>query len=114
MKRSERTTNKLWPILEPQEDWHPITWAILNTAALLAVATPFLMALAGLAGGLWVVNGIQSILLDWLIWFPRFVMTATYAAKLCMVVFTGRVLWMMVPSIPELVDGARAAVRDET
>lgn len=114
MKCSENITSKLWPIIEPDEDWHPITWAILNTAALLAVATPFLTALACLSGGLWVANGIQSILLDWLTWSPRFVMTATYAAKLCMVIFTGRVLWLMVPGIPALVEGARAAVRDET
>lgn len=114
MKRGESTTDKLWPIIEPDGDWHPIAWAILNTAALLAVATPFLMALACLSGGLWVANGIQSILLDWLTWSPRFVTTSTYAAKFCMVVFTGRVLWMMVPSIPQLVESARAAIRDET
>lgn len=114
MKNEDNTGTRLWPIIEASEDWSPIAWAILNTGALLAVATPFLMALGCLSCGLWIANEIQSIALDRLAASPRMVTNGAYAVKLCMVAFTANILWRMVPSIPTLVEGARAVVRDET
>lgn len=113
MKSDNNISTGLWPIIEANEDWSPMAWAILNAGALLAVATPFLMALGLLSCGLWIANGMQSLLLDWLGASPL-VTNATYAIKLCMVAFVARMLWMMVPFIPQLIEGARAVVRDET
>lgn len=114
MKDDNNIGAGLWPIIEVNEDWSPMAWAILNAGALLAVATPFLMALGLLSCGLWMANGMQSLLLDWLGAHTQVVTNATYALKLCMVAFVARMLWMMVPFIPHLIEGARAVVRDET
>lgn len=114
MKDDDNTGTGLWPLIEANDDWPPMAWAILNAGALLAVSTPFLMALGCLSCGLWIANGIQSLLIDWLKVSPHMVINATYAAKLGMVAFTARVLWKMVPFIPHLIKGARAVVRDET
>lgn len=114
MKNDRNTSKGLWPLIEANEDWPPMAWAILNAGALLAVSTPFLMALGCLSCGLWIANGIQSLLIDWLAVSPRMAINATFAAKLCMVTFVARMLWIMVPFIPDLVEGARAVVRDET
>jgi hypothetical protein len=112
MKNEENAYEKLWPIIESTEDLDTATWVVLNAGALLAVSMPFLMVLAGLCGGLWLTNQVQSALFEWFALSEQTVLIFTYMMKFGMLFISARLLWLMVPFIPDLIEGARTVVRE--
>jgi hypothetical protein len=113
MKNEANAQEKLWPIIESTGNLSTGSWVVVNAGALLAVSMPFLMVVAGLCGGLWLSNLAQSALLEWFASSVRIALVVTYSIKLFMVFIAARLLWLMVPFIPDLVQGARAVVQEE-
>ena len=113
MKSEDRNQQKLWPIFESCEQVGPVGLAILNVGGVLAVLTPFLMALGGLCIGLWLANLAISALIEMFSVSAQAAAMIGYAIKIPQLVLGALVLRNLIPHIPALVEGARQAVQDD-
>ncbi len=104
--------DKLWPLIPPAPGLGSAERLVMTAAAAMFVALPFLMVVVGLAGALWLSNIAGAALLQPLGLSTRWSLAVIDTFKFAGMFVAGRMLWLMVPFVPELIRRARSAVAD--
>lgn len=100
----------LWPLIPRAPGLSKAERRVMTAAAAVYIALPFLMVIMGLAGALWLSNMAYAALLPHFGLSPRWSMVVADTFKFTAMFVAGRMLWLMVPFVPELIARARSAV----
>lgn len=102
----------LWPLIPEAPGVTKSERRVMTGAAALFIALPFLLVVAGLALALWLANLTETTLAQEIGLSVRWSIVAADTFKFTSLFVAGRMLWLMVPFVPELIRRARVAVAE--